>query len=76
MIPLGILLYILWKPCRRIGMSILVGGTFSLIIECIQLFMCLGKFETDDIMNNVFGTLIGFGLCKGINVLGAVNSQS
>ncbi len=71
MIPLGILLYILWKPCRRIGISILVGGIFSLIIECIQLFMHLGKFETDDVMNNVFGTLIGFGLCKGISVLGS-----
>ncbi len=52
-------------------MSILVGGIFSLIIECIQLFMRLGKFETDDIINNVFGTLIGFGLCKGISVLGS-----
>ncbi len=76
MIPLGILLYILWKPCRRLGMSILVGGIFSLIIECIQLFMRLGKFETDDIMNNVFGTLIGFGICKGISALGAVSAQS
>lgn len=72
MIPLGILLYILWKPCRRIGIQILVGGIFSLIIECIQLFMRLGKFETDDIMNNVFGTLIGFGICKGISALGYV----
>lgn len=65
-IPLGILLYILWEPFRKIGWSVLAGFLFSLSIECTQLFMRLGKFETDDIMNNVFGTLMGFLICKGI----------
>ncbi|MCM1048296.1 MAG: VanZ family protein [Clostridiales bacterium] len=66
MIPLGILLYILWRPFRKIGWSLLAGFLFSLSIECIQLYTLRGKFETDDIMNNVFGTLIGFMICKGI----------
>lgn len=66
-IPLGILLYILWSPFRKIGWSMLAGFLFSLSIECTQLFMRLGKFETDDIMNNVFGTLLGFLICKGIS---------
>ncbi len=66
MVPLGILLYILWEPFRKIGRSMLAGSLFSLLIECTQLLGRLGKFETDDIMNNVFGTLLGFLLCKGI----------
>ncbi|MCM1087064.1 MAG: VanZ family protein [Muribaculaceae bacterium] len=66
MIPLGILLYILWKPFRKIGWLLLSGFLFSLLIECIQLVSRRGKFETDDIMNNVFGMLLGFGLCRGM----------
>ncbi len=65
MIPFGILLYVLWMPFRKIYWSLFAGGLFSLIIESIQLFTRLGKFETDDIINNIFGTLIGFLLCKG-----------
>lgn len=66
-IPLGILLYILWAPFRKTGWSLLAGGLFSLMIESIQLFTRLGKFETDDIMNNMLGTLIGFLVCKSIS---------
>lgn len=64
MIPLGILLYIIWAPFRKLGWSILAGFLCSLSIECIQLFTRLGKFETDDIMNNVLGVVIGFLGCK------------
>lgn len=67
MVPLGILLYILWKPFRQIGWSMFAGALFSLLIECTQFIGRLGKFETDDIMNNVFGMLLGFLLCKGIS---------
>lgn len=66
-IPLGILLYVLWMPFRKIGWLLLAGGLFSLMIECTQLFTRLGKFETDDIMNNMLGTLIGFLVCKAIS---------
>ncbi len=67
MIPLGILLYILWKPFRKLGWSLLFGFFFSLSIECIQLCSRRGKFETDDIMNNVVGMVIGFLICKGVD---------
>jgi len=69
MIPFGILIYILWEPFHKIGWSILAGCSFSLLIECIQFFTKLGKFEIDDIINNVFGTLIGFLICKCIRVV-------
>lgn len=67
LMPLGILLYILWAPFREIGWSVLTGFLCSLAIECIQLLGRLGKFELDDIMNNVLGMLLGFWLCKGID---------
>ncbi len=68
MIPLEILLYILWTPFRKISGSMIVGLFFSLLIECIQFFTKLGKFEADDIMNNVLGTCIGFLICKAFDV--------
>lgn len=67
LMPLGILLYIMWTPFRKIGWSVLTGFLCSLAIECIQLLGRLGKFELDDIMNNVLGMLFGFWLCKGID---------
>lgn len=73
LMPLGILLYILWPPFRRTGWSMCTGFLCSLAIECIQLFWRLGKFELDDIMNNVLGMLLGFWLCKGADrILGSV----
>lgn len=66
LMPLGILLYILWAPFRKIGWSALTGFLCSLTIECVQLLGRLGKFELDDIMNNVLGMLFGFWLCKGV----------
>lgn len=45
----------------------LAGFFCSLKIECVQLFIRLGKFETDDIMNNVFGVMIGFVICRIID---------
>lgn len=67
LIPMAVLLYILWKPFRKIGCAVCIGFLFSFTIECIQLLTQLGKFETDDIMNNVFGTLIGFAICKCVD---------
>lgn len=71
MVPLGILLYILWAPFRKISWSVSAGFLLSLLIECIQLFTRLGKFEMDDIINNVIGTCIGFLICKGFSRAGA-----
>jgi len=67
LIPMAVLLYILWKPFRKTRCAVGIGFLFSFTIECIQLLTQLGKFETDDIMNNVFGILIGFGICKCID---------
>ena len=53
----------------------LAGFLCSLSIECIQFFTRLGKFETDDIMNNVIGVVIGFWGCKVIDRIFCRNSD-
>ena len=38
------------------------GFGFALFIEVVQLITGRGVFETDDIINNTIGAMIGYGL--------------
>lgn len=61
MVPLGILLP--WMSRRfRLFTTMLASLMLSLFIECTQYFTRLGYFDVDDIWNNLWGTLIGYGL--------------
>lgn len=64
LIPFAILLYLLAKPFRNIGVSLLVGFFCSLAIEIVQMITKLGQFIVDDILANTTGMLIGYLLCK------------
>ena len=57
--PLGILSGNLFYQSRRFLLTILIGLTVSLLIELIQYSAVLGTFEIDDIINNVWGAVIG-----------------
>lgn len=61
-IPLGIILPLCFDRMRVWWRTVLFGFGFSLGIEIIQLVFRLGLFEFDDIFNNSFGTLLGYGL--------------
>lgn len=61
-IPLGILLPLLHTRFRHIGWTLATAFVFTALIESMQYILHVGIFELDDIMNNVFGALIGFGL--------------
>lgn len=62
-IPLGFLLgaafsnTTLWK-------TMIVGGLASISIELIQLLTNRGTAEYDDVMHNILGCLIGYGVYK------------
>lgn len=60
-LPLGGLLMIKypWVKRKRI---VIFGFMVSFSIEAIQLFFKVGYFETDDLINNTLGGLIGIGL--------------
>ena len=61
-VPLGILLPLIFKNCRKYWITYLLGLFFTLIIEVIQLISGRGIFEVDDIFNNTLGCIIGYGI--------------
>lgn len=61
-IPFGFWLPLGIKRLRCFWKTYFAGFAFSMLIECIQLFLRRGIFESDDIMGNTVGTMIGYGL--------------
>lgn len=57
--PLGFLLPLIWEQCRKLWSTALLGFQFSLMIELLQLFNRRAT-DTDDLLMNTVGTLIGF----------------
>ena len=69
-IPIGFLLPMVIK--KPVWLSPIIGIGISVIIELIQLLTHRGLCETDDVISNTIGFLIGFAafwLIKGIVLL-------
>lgn len=66
-IPFGLLLPLLIKQFRKVIRIAGFGIMYSLIIEVIQYITQRGFFQTDDIITNVLGTLIGYILFIVVN---------
>lgn len=67
-IPVGLLLGIAFKQmtwCK----ALLMGCGISVTIEALQLFLHRGFTETDDVMHNTFGCLIGYGIMTILRIL-------
>lgn len=60
-IPFGFMLPIANKKFRKAWKTYLAGFVFTLLIEVLQIILKRGIFETDDLMNNLLGTIIGYG---------------
>lgn len=60
-IPLGLFLFLLWKPFRRVSAVLLFGFCFSLAIEILQMFTFRAT-DVNDLITNTLGTLAGYGL--------------
>ena len=60
-VPLGLSLPFVFggSIAKRIMLTILVGFLLSVTVESIQFFAFLGMTETDDVICNTLGTLIG-----------------
>lgn len=61
-VPFGFLLPFGIKCFRSFWKTYLAGLAAALLIETAQLTMGRGIFECDDILNNVLGTMIGYGI--------------
>ncbi len=58
--PFGFMLPVLSRRYRKVLKTVCRGFFLSLFVECMQLVLCVGSFDVDDIMLNTFGTLLGF----------------
>lgn len=59
-VPLGGLLPLLWKKCKKWYVTLPIGFGLSLAIELVQLAFCLGSCDVDDLFTNTLGAVIGY----------------
>ncbi len=64
--PLGYFLPLLYKRCEKAKTVILAGFFVSLIFELCQYFLYLGSADTDDIILNLTGVILGFLFFKAV----------
>lgn len=62
LVPFGFLLPCCFMKFNKCWEIVLMTFSGSLMIELLQAFLQIGLFETDDIINNVFGASIGYGI--------------
>ncbi|MDD9270789.1 VanZ family protein [Paenibacillus sp. GCM10023248] len=71
--PLGVFLYVIYKQqgltCVGVFMRALA---LSLSLEVLQVVFSIGRFDVDDLILNVFGGLLGYGLMLGVRLAGRV----
>ena len=59
-IPIGWLLPRLWVELRNFFRFFAVCIGVMFLVETVQLFSLLGRFDIDDLMLNLFGMVLGF----------------
>lgn len=63
-VPLGFFACWLWKILNRFGWHFLAMLLTILCVELLQLLTGLGTCDVDDLILNLIGTTMGFGLFK------------
>ena len=58
--PLGFLLPILSRKCRKWYCVFSAGFVYSMFIELMQLIFARGVFDVDDLFCNTLGTMVGY----------------
>lgn len=61
-LPFGILLPLLFEKVNTFRKMLFWSFSISATLELIQLFAILGNFDVDDILLNMFGAALGFGV--------------
>ena len=67
-IPVGLLSGIAFKQLTW-WKALLIGCGISVTIEALQLFFLRGFSEVDDVMHNMVGCLIGFGIISILRII-------
>ena len=63
-IPIGMILGSLLRVKGSWLIALLIGCSVSVTIEAMQYFLHRGFAETDDVMHNTVGCVIGYGIYK------------
>jgi len=75
-LPMGIFLPYLIKRSNKISVFSILMVILLFVIEVIQLVTRRGSFDIDDIILNMLGALIGFGIWKTIFVQKLLNEKT
>lgn len=63
-IPMGFFLPCIWSSMRAFWKLLLCFTGLILAVELLQLITLLGSCDIDDLILNVFGAMLGYGLWK------------
>ena len=63
-VPLGFFTAALWKAFRPLWRCLLLGSGIIVCVELMQLFALVGSCDFDDLMLNVVGIGLGYGLYR------------
>ncbi len=65
--PVGFLLGFGFR-CMTWRKALMIGGGISVMIEVLQFLLKKGFAETDDVIHNVLGSMMGYGIYKLVQV--------
>ncbi len=63
-VPLGLLPPLLWSWARKLWKTLLLAAGIMTAIELLQMFLLVGTCDVDDLILNVTGAAIGYGLYR------------
>ena len=66
-LPLGFCLAALWPSLRSVRKIALTTFLIIFLVELIQMLTLVGSFDTDDLMLNILGSLLGYWLFRFVH---------
>lgn len=63
-VPLGFFLPQIFRQLRKLWRTLLTVAGIIVLVELTQLFTLVGSCDVDDLILNVFGASLGYGLYK------------
>lgn len=63
-LPLGFFPPVLWERMQKLWKTVLLAAGIIVCIELLQMLLLVGTCDVDDIILNVIGAAIGYGIFK------------
>ena len=59
-VPFGFIIPQSFLQCRRLWYVVIISTGLSILIESVQYLLCIGLCETDDVIHNTVGSILGY----------------